>query len=474
MSKLSDVSGKRAVVIGGGKTGAAAARLLLQRGAHVDVVDDAPLDKVIAGLEKNGLALDGGVGAHVDVHAGGISSSLVAEADLAVLSPGVPRAHKALREALSKGVPVVNEVELACAALPDGGKGTAIVGITGTNGKSTTTTMAGAIAAQFDPDAFVGGNLGTPWCQTVVEGKVPKIAVIELSSYQLETIHHLPLRAAVVTNLSPDHLDRYPNAEAYYAAKARIFSLVTAGGGTSLNAADAESKKHLFDVRARVAGKRTICDFDVSGDMDGVRVAEHALSVLLGEAVTEVLLRNERIVGHHNRQNAAAAVAAMALCGVPASAWQKGLDAYGGIAHRLERVGARGGVTWLNDSKGTNVDATLTAVKSFAGGIHLIAGGVGKGAPYAPLVEASRGKVKHVYTIGQDAPAIAAAYRAQGFDVVDSGTLESACRAAQQRAVSGDVILLSPACASFDQFKDYAHRGDTFRQLFSSLASESK
>jgi UDP-N-acetylmuramoylalanine--D-glutamate ligase len=464
---LRDLDGKRAVVIGGGKTGAAAARLLLQRGAHVEVVDDAPLDKVVAGLEKNGLALDRD---RVDVHAGGISSSLVAQADLAVLSPGVPRAHKALREALGKGVPVVNEVELAFAALPDGGKGTAIVGITGTNGKSTTTTMAGSIAAQFDPQAFVGGNLGTPWCQAVVEGKVPRVAVIELSSYQLETIQHLPLRAAVVTNLSPDHLDRYPNAEAYYAAKARIFSLIASGGGTALNAADATSMAHLTAARAQ-AGKRARCDFDVSGDMDGVHVAADKLTVQLGgaEPLTEVLLRNERIVGHHNRQNAAAAVAAMALCGVPASAWQKGLDAYGGIAHRLERVGARGGVTWLNDSKGTNVDATVTAVKSFAGGVHLIAGGVGKGSSYAPLVDASRGKVKRVYTIGQDAPAIASAYRAAGFDVVDSGTLEAACRSAQASAVAGDVILLSPACASFDQFKDYAHRGDSFRALFSEV-----
>lgn len=466
-TSLAHLEGKHAVVIGGGKTGAAAARLLMQRGAHVTVVDDAPLDKVVAGLEKNGLVLDG-----VDVHAGGIDASLVAHSDLAVLSPGVPRAHKALRDALAKGVPVVNEVELACAALPEGGKGTAIIGITGTNGKSTTTTMAGAIAAQFDQHAFVGGNLGTPWCQTVVEGKVPQIAVIELSSYQLETIHQLPLRAAVVTNLSPDHLDRYPSAEAYYAAKARIFSLVAPGGGTSLNQADAETRKHLFDVRSQIAGQRARCDFDVSGAIDGVQVAQHGLSLRLGEELTEVVLRNERIVGHHNRQNAAAAVAAMALCGVPSSAWQKGLDAYGGIAHRLESVGARGGITWLNDSKGTNVDATVTAVKSFAGGIHLIAGGVGKGSSYAPLVDASRGRVKRVYTIGKDAPAIEAAFAGAATDVVSCGTLELACRAAQQRAVAGDVILLSPACASFDQFKDYAHRGDTFRQLFASLASE--
>lgn len=467
MELLRNPRGKQAIVIGGGKTGAAAARLLLKLGAGVVIADDAPLDKVNEGLAKNGLAAGS-----VPVRAGGIDSALVAQADLAVLSPGVPRAHAALQSALARGVPIVNEMELAAAQMP---AGVAIIGITGTNGKSTTTTMCGAVAKLFDPKVFVGGNLGTPWCQAVADGIVPAIAVLELSSYQLETIHHLPLRAAVVTNLSPDHLDRYASAAAYYQAKARIFDLVVPGGGTSLNAVDAETRTHLFPLRARLPGDRATCDFDISPVIDGsngIAIAADRLSVRMAMSLTELLIRNERIVGHHNRQNAAAAIAALALCGVPSGMWQHGLDAYGGIAHRLEKVGERGGVAWLNDSKGTNVDATVTAVKSFAGGVHLIAGGIGKLTPYAPLVEAARGKVRVVYTIGQDAPAIEAAF-AGVVEVVPCVTLEAACRAAQRRATAGDVILLSPACASFDQFKDYAHRGETFRSLFASLASES-
>ncbi len=461
MQLLRNPAGKNVVVIGGGKTGAAAARLLVKLGAQVTVVDDAPLAKVIEGLEQHGVS-----SAAVTVRAGGIDATLVAGADLCVLSPGVARAHAAVQAALASSVPVVNEVELAAAHVPSS---VAIIGITGTNGKSTTTTMCGAIAKAFDANAFVGGNLGTPWCQAVVEGgAAPAIAVLELSSYQLETIHHLPLRAAVVTNLSPDHLDRYASAAAYYAAKARIFELVVPGGGTVLNAADAESRAQLFSVR----GEGTTCDFDIPAAIDGtngVAIFADRLSVRMALSVSEVMLRNAHIVGHHNRQNAAAAIAAIALCGVPSGVWQRGLDSYAGIAHRLERVGERGGVLWFNDSKGTNVDATVTAVKCFPSGVHLIAGGVGKHTPYAPLVEAARGRVRVVYTIGEDAPAIAAAFAGVA-QVVPCVTLDAACRQAQQQARAGDVILLSPACASFDQFKDYVHRGETFRALFASLA----
>lgn len=459
---LKEPRGKHVVVVGAGKTGAAAARLLLELGASVSLVDDAALDKVNAGLSKFGLDP-----ARLTVRAGGIPAALVSSADLVVLSPGVPRAHPALAGALAAGVPMVNEVELAAAHLP----AALLIGITGTNGKSTTTTMCGAIVRAFDPNAFVGGNLGTPYCQAVLDvraGKpAPVVSVLELSSYQLETIRHLPLRAAIVTNLSPDHLDRYPDVSSYYAAKARIFALVDAKGGVALNAADAESARHL---RSAIPGDRARFYFDTSKNLDGIEIRQDALIVRTAGRENRVALTNPCIVGHHNRQNAAAAVAAAALCGISPASWQAGLDAYAGIAHRLERVGEAGGVAWFNDSKGTNVDATVTAIKSFAGGIHLIAGGLGKGAPYAPLVEAGRGKIVAVYTIGQDASAIAAAFQGAA-SVVECGTLEVACEKAAHAARAGDVILLSPACASFDQFRDYGHRGDRFRELFHSLTS---
>ena len=473
VSLLEHPRGKRAVVVGGGKTGAAATALLVRLGADVTIVDDAALEPLRAGLAKGGLDFDAATANGVRVRAGGIDPALLAGADVILLSPGVPRAHAAVAPALAAGVPCVNEVELAAAHLP----GVRVIGITGTNGKSTTTTMCGAIASAHDKGAFVGGNLGTPYCCAVLDGMDPKIAVLELSSYQLETINHLPLCAAVVTNLSPDHLDRYPSPNAYYAAKARIFSLVDARGGIALNAADAESRTHL---EARVPGARARCDFDISSGLEGIAIRGAALDVRppgsRGAVTHEVGLTNQRIIGHHNRQNAAAAVAAALLAQITRDAWQLGIDAYAGIAHRLERVGERGGVVWFNDSKGTNVDATVTAVKSFAGGIHLIAGGLGKGSSYAPLVEVSRGKVVAVYTIGSDAPLIAAAYAAAGgvADVVDCQTLDVACARANARAHAGEIVLLSPACASFDQFRDYAHRGEAFRALFASLASSSQ
>ena len=463
---LKDPRGAHVVVVGGGKTGAAAARLLVQHGARVTLVDDAPEAKVREGLGKHGLDM-----ATVTLRAGGMDADVVAAADLVVLSPGVPRAHAALQRALTAGVPVVNEVELAAAALP---ASVAVLAITGTNGKSTTTTMAGAIARIADPDAFVGGNLGTPYCQAALDvaagAPAPRFAVLELSSYQLETLRHLVVKAAVVTNLSPDHLDRYPSAADYYAAKARVFGLLAANGGVALNAVDAESRAHLI---AAVPGQRTRCDFDVPEGVEGIGIRGARLEVRHGDATRELGLDNPRIVGHHNRQNAAAAVAGALLVGIPPSAWQPGLDAWTGIAHRLERVGESRGVVWYNDSKATNVDAALTGLRSFERGVHLLAGGLGKGAPYAPLVDVARGRVAAVYTLGADAPAIEAAFTGV-VPVIRCGTLEVACRRAAAVARPGDTVLLSPACASFDQFKDYVHRGESFREWFTKLAAATR
>jgi UDP-N-acetylmuramoylalanine--D-glutamate ligase len=456
---LLNPSGAHAVVVGGGKTGAAAARLLMRLGARTTLVDDAPLEKVRAGLAKHGV--DDSV--TLEVRAGGIPLDVMEAAELVVLSPGVPRTHPALAAALSRGVPCINEIELAAAHLPR----TTFIGITGTNGKSTTTTIAGCIARSVDAQAFVGGNLGTPLCLAVLDGASPSIAVLELSSYQLETITALPLRAAIVTNLSPDHLDRYPNVDAYYAAKARIFDLVTAQGGVSLNAHDATSMHVLRDPHAH-----TRLDFDVAAGAPGVHLASDALELRVHGTTTRIALDNAHLVGRHNHQNAAAAVAAAALCGIDVAHMRAGLATYAGIEHRLERVGVVHGVTWFNDSKATNVDAAVTALRSFSGRVHLIAGGLGKGSSYDPLVEVARDRVVAVYTIGSDAPLIAQACFGR-IDVVDAGELETACALAMARAVPGDVLLLSPACASFDQFRDYAARGERFRALFAATSSSS-
>jgi UDP-N-acetylmuramoylalanine--D-glutamate ligase len=471
---LKNRRGRRCAVVGGGRTGAAAAGLLVREGASVVVCDDGALDVVTAGLTKHGLDTS-----TVELRAGGMRADALVGFDLVVLSPGVPRAHVALQAALAAGIPVVNELELGLAVLTDNGAhldGVCLLGITGTNGKSTTTTMAGAIAKRRDPQAFVGGNLGLPLCAAILDGLVcgtaeaPRQLVVELSSYQLETLQWFPTTAAAVTNLAPDHLDRYPNVDAYWAAKARLLSLVVDGGGVSLNAADDTSTRTFG---ALVRGTVVPCHFDVSAGGVGIEVNSASLLVRNSNGQTRSFaLSNPLIVGHHNRQNAAAAVALSVLSGAGDDVIVAGLADYAGIAHRLERVGAAGGVTWWNDSKATNVDAAVTALRSFDNGVHLIAGGVGKGAPYAPLVDAGRACVRAVYTIGADAPAIEAAFaNVDSIVVIPCSDLATACTRANDSAVAGEHIVLSPACASFDQFRDYNHRGVSFREQFKSLAS---
>ncbi len=475
---LRERRGRRAVVVGGGRTGAAAARLLLREGAaSVVVVDDAATDAVVSGLEKYGVDVAG-----VSVVGGGISADVVNGADVVVLSPGVPRAHPALQMAIAKDI-VVNELELGLAVLTNNGEHLSAIrlwAITGTNGKSTTTTMAGAIAKRVDQDAFVGGNLGLPLSQAVVDGlslgtpEAPRLLVVELSSYQLETLRFFPATAAAVTNLSPDHLDRYPNVDGYYAAKARLIGL--AQGPVSLNASDAESQRVLSPSLTSTKAFH----FDIPAGVEaGVTISSDAPSSLRltikrrGAGDVVVAVDNAAIVGHHNRQNAAAA-AALAAADGDVDAIGPGLSDYAGIAHRLERVGERAGVTWWNDSKATNVDAAVIAVKSFAGGVHLIAGGLGKGSSYQPLVEVSVGRVVAVYTIGADAAVIAAAFAAHSsISVVDAKTLDVAAGLAAKAAKAGEHIVLSPACASFDQFRDYTHRGASFRAAFDASGSAS-
>jgi len=460
---------RRFAVVGGGRTGAAVASLLVREGAVVTVFDDGAADVVSAGLAKHGLDL-----ATVTLRAGGMSTEALLDVDVIVLSPGVPRAHLAVREAFVAGIPIVNELELGLAVLTDNGArldGVVIQAITGTNGKSTTTTMAGAIAKRRDPQAFVGGNLGLPLCQAINEGlavgtvDAPRFLVVELSSYQLETVGWFPVTAAAFTNLAPDHLDRYDSAEAYWAAKARLLGLVKAGGGVSLNAADAESSRTLGPALPREV---VPCHFDVSTGFAGIEVTPEALHLRTSDgAQAPVALNNPFIVGHHNRQNAAAAMALAVLCGFTHDEIVGGLADYAGIAHRLERVGVAGGVTWWNDSKATNVDAAVTALRSFESGVHLIAGGVGKGAPYAPLVDAARDCVRAVYTIGADAPAIEAAFvDVDSIVVIACVDLATACARAVESCMPGEHIVLSPACASFDQFRDYNHRGVSFREQF--------
>ncbi len=388
-------------IAGKGRSGRAAYDFLIQRGEQAVFLDDS--DRSLT--PENMLACEA-----------------------VILSPGVPRTHVAVKAALEAGLPVLNEIDLAVGSLPD----CKFVGITGTNGKSTTTALLGHIVNLWMPGSFVGGNLGRPLCEALTAGEKPRYGILELSSYQLETISKLKLDVAVLLNLSPDHLERYPSIEAYYETKRKIFDLLRPGG-----------------VSIPPLEKGGLGGFNAS----------------------------PKLLGEHNLQNMRAAILAAQALGVPDELIQQGLDTFPGIAHRLEILGTKNGVTWVNDSKSTTVDSTLAALACFKSGVHLILGGLGKGLPYEPIVQAARGKVKTVYAIGQDAPKILAAFpsplagegQGEGSVVINAGNLQTACELAIENAKPGDTILLSPACASYDQFKNFEHRGEVFREIFNAL-----
>jgi len=404
---LKNPRGCRAAIVGTGVSGQSAARLLERLGAHVTFFDE----KAQGPLEDNALC----------------------DFDFIVLSPGFPRRKLCIANALAKGVLIVNEIDVAAEQLPE----CRFIGVTGTNGKSTTTAMIGDILKLHDASAFVGGNLGTPLCDAVLSDQKPSFGVIELSSFQLETVSRLNLDVAVVTHLTPDHLDRYNSEEDYYAAKNRIFSILKEGGTAVINQKDARSARFLHPQKSHY----------VAAFNDKLPFA----------------LPN--LIGSHNLENAAAALAAANALALNHPLIERALSDFKGLPHRLEFLGEHKGVRWFNDSKATNVESAIIAVKSFERGVHLILGGLGKGTSYAPLVEAAMNRAVHIYTIGSDAPKIAEAFSGH-IALTDAGDLVNAVEAATQRALPGEVILLAPACASYDQYASYVARGDDLRRLF--------
>jgi UDP-N-acetylmuramoylalanine--D-glutamate ligase len=457
MSTSAALSGQKVLVFGLAKSGVAAIRLLLAHGARVtalDARDEAALGEVARELRAQGVTLV----------TGATPAGLLEEQHLVVVSPGVPLALPEVLAAREAGVQVWGEIELAWRFLST----VPLFGITGTNGKSTTTALTGELFKRGGGRTFVGGNLGLPLAEAALEPKGWDALVVELSSFQLEGIHQMRARGAAILNLSPDHIERYPSHEAYGEAKARIFRNQGPGDFAVVNAEDAHMMRLGLQANVPVYG------FSLSGEVaeGGAKLAGLAVArpggfrlAFLGE---DYSLSNRALRGAHNAQNAMAAALLARLGGVSREAVQAGLDGYPGLPHRLESVRVLDGVEWVNDSKATNVDSVLVALRAFAGNLLLIAGGKGKGAPYQPMVEEGRGKVKAVLTIGQDAEAIAAAY--QGAAAVHPcGALDLAVRRARELAKAGDTVLLSPACASYDQFQNFEDRGETFKRLVQAL-----
>lgn len=456
---MPSLSGREVTVLGAGKSGLGAARLLIRRGARVTVYDAQPegsLSAARATLDAAGGVLKAGVPLdRVDF----------GKPELLVVSPGVPLALPALAQARARGVPVWGEVELAGRFLA---KGVPVLGVTGTNGKSTTTALCGALCAQGGLSPFVGGNLGTP-LSDAVDGPVPGAYVVELSSFQLEGLETLRVNAAAILNLTPDHLDRYSSLEAYAAAKVRILENQRPEDVAVLNLDDPWTVRLAAGARSSLRGFTLDERTTLPGGFEGAAVAL-AGGFRVPREELAFRLDNRALRGAHNLQNAMAATLLALHAGVSATDVQRGLDRFPGLPHRLESVRVLEGVEWVNDSKATNVDAAVVALRAFPEGsrLFLLAGGKGKGAPYAPLRAAAGGKVAAVLTLGQDGPLIEQEFSTE-YTVHACLTLERAVARARELARPGDVVLLSPACASFDQFRNFEERGDTFRRLVQAL-----
>jgi UDP-N-acetylmuramoylalanine--D-glutamate ligase len=431
------------VVVGLGKTGASCLRYLSKRGVSVVATDSR--------RAPPGLAELGDVASQFDLRLGGFDLSLLDNASQVVMSPGVSIEEPIARAAIDRGIEVLGDVELFARNVQ-----APVIGITGTNGKSTVTSLVAHMAATAGLSVLAGGNLGDAVLD-LLEQPTPDLYVLELSSFQLETTSSLRLQAAVVLNVTADHMDRYPSMAAYALAKSRIFANAAT---VVLNADDPLVASMRGAATARIvtfsvenAAASGAADFSLLRAGTPLRLARHGVALLD--------LARLKISGLHNAANALAALALGEAAGLPMPTMIEAVESFTGLPHRSEWVAEVAGVSYVDDSKGTNVGATIAAVAGIPGPLVMIAGGVGKGQDFTPLAQAFRGKVRHAVLIGKDAPTLSKAL-AGVCTTERAASMPQAVAAAMRAAQAGDTVLLSPACASFDMFRDYAHRGDVF------------
>jgi UDP-N-acetylmuramoylalanine--D-glutamate ligase len=447
-----DVRGKKVLVLGLGDTGLSMTRWLARRGAIVSAADTRAAPPHAAELRRELPA--------VTLECGEFRAASLRAADLIAISPGIDRRAPAIAAAVAHGVPVAGDVELFAQALPNAVPNMPkIVAVTGTNGKSTVTRMAGDICIAAGYDTLVAGNIGTPVLEALTEiengRRAPDAFVLELSSFQLETTASLTADAATMLNLSEDHLDRYDGFDDYAAAKARIFH---GGGAQIVNREDARSA-------AMAQPGREVWSFG-TGAPDSERawgIAPRGGEPALARgAHTLMAVADLPVAGMHNAANALAAGALCHAIGIADAPIVMALRAYKGLPHRVETIAVIDGVTYYDDSKGTNVGSTVAALNGFTQPVVLIAGGDGKGQDFGPLREPVRSHARAVVLIGRDRDQIARAIEGTGVAVERAASMDEAVQLARAASRRGDVVLLSPACASYDMFKNYGHRGDAF------------
>jgi UDP-N-acetylmuramoylalanine--D-glutamate ligase len=446
-----ELQNKKILVVGLARTGASVARFLAERGARVTVTDKREREAVASFTESlQGLDITFELGRH--------GEETFLSAELIVVSPGVPMDIAPLKLAVSRGVPVISEIELAYRFIA-----APIAAITGTNGKTTTTTLAGEIFSACGFRTFVGGNIGKPLIDLVTSGENCDRVVAEISSFQLEGIVRFRPRVAVLLNITEDHLDRYTSYQEYIDAKVRVFANQTADDFAVLNVDDPLVAACAERIAARVVpmSRHSVLE-------QGIFYRDGVITFAWEGRLERFPTSAFKLRGVHNLDNCMAALATTLLMGCAAGPALAAVEAFPGLPHRMELVATVSGVAYYNDSKGTNVGSVVKSLESFPRDITLIAGGRDKGGEYAPLAELVRERVRRLILLGEAKERMRDAL-GHLTDTILVGSLEEAVQEAHRLARPGEIVLFSPACSSFDMFRNYEERGERFALLVRSL-----
>ena len=443
-----NLKNRKVLVVGLGKSGIAASHLLIRHGARVTATDNRSIDALSEGVKRL-------ISMGVNIEAGGHRQETFLSSDLIILSPGVPVVTPPLIRAKEMGIKIIGEIELAYQFL-----NAPVIAVTGSNGKSTTTTLIGEILKAKGDKIFVGGNIGTPLSEFILSGSDSDCAVVEVSSFQLETIEDFRPAISILLNISPDHLDRYKSLKDYADAKFRIFENQVEGDFAIINGDEVWKQ----DISGRIKGNVVVFSRKRKVQ-NGIHIEDGWMVSTIDNHIGKICeVSKIGIKGLHNLENSMAAAAAALLWGCSNEAIAHTLKEFPGLEHRLEFVRELGGVKYINDSKGTNVGAVIKSIEGFNEPILLIAGGRDKGGDFSPLRSLIKEKVKRLILIGEAKDKIAAA-AGDVTTAIYADSLEDAVHIASNEAAKGDVVLLSPACASFDMFKNFEERGRLFKEI---------